>query len=61
MGLKEHREENAFSSIYPHRIGTVSAVRSEEKTDKEGGKYTVYYVKDSDLPFNPEEQMLPGW
>lgn len=60
LGLKEHREENAFSSIYPHRIGTVSAVRSEEKTDKEGGKYTVYYVKDSDLPFNPEEQMLPG-
>lgn len=60
LGLKEHREENAFSGIYPHRIGTVSAVRSEEKTDKEGGKYTVYYVKDSDLPFNPEEQMLPG-
>ncbi|RAZ95237.1 hypothetical protein DK853_31015, partial [Klebsiella oxytoca] len=51
LGLKEHREESAFSDIFPHRLGTVSSVRSEEKTNEETGDYTVYYVKDNELPF----------
>ena len=58
LGLKEHREEAAFEDIFPHRLGTVSSVRSEEQTNKDGKKYTVYYVKDKDLPFNPDEYMI---
>ena len=58
LGLKEHREEAAFQDIFPHRLGTVSLVRSEEQTNKDGKKYTVYYVKDKDLPFNPDEYMI---
>ena len=60
LGLKEHREEAAFQDIFPHRLGTVSSVRSEEQTNKDGKKYTVYYVKDKDLPFNPDEYMIGG-
>lgn len=60
FGLKEYREESAFTEIYPHRIGTVSSVRTEEKNNEETGNYTVYYVKDDDLPFNPEEYMISG-
>lgn len=60
LGLKEHREESAFSDIFPHRLGTVSSVRSEEKTNEETGEYTVYYVKDNDLPFNPDDYMIGG-
>ncbi len=58
LGLKEHREEAAFEDIFPHRLGTVSSVRSEEQTNTDGEKYTVYYVKDKDLPFNPDEYMI---
>lgn len=60
LGLKEHREEAAFQDIFPHRLGTVSSVRSEEQANKDGKKYTVYYVKDKDLPFNPDEYMIGG-
>lgn len=58
LGLKEHREEAAFQNIFPHRLGTVSSVRSEEQTNKDGEEYTVYYIKDKDLPFNPDEYMI---
>ena len=58
LGLKEHREEAAFRDIFPHRLGTVSSVRSEEQTNTDGEEYTVYYVKDKDLPFNPDEYMI---
>ena len=58
MGLKEHREEAAFQDIFPHRLGTVSSVRSEEQTNTDGEEYTVYYIKDKDLPFNPDEYMI---
>lgn len=60
LGLKEHREESAFSDIFPHRLGTVSSVRSEEKTNEETGEYTVYYVKDNALPLNPDDYMIGG-
>lgn len=59
-GLKEYREEAAFSDIYPHRVGTISSVRSDVRINEDTGDYTVYYVKDSDLPFNPDEYMLGG-
>lgn len=58
LGLKEHREEAAFQDIFPHRLGTVSSVRSEEQTNTDGEEYTVYYIKDKDLPFNPDEYMI---
>jgi len=58
LGLKEHREEAAFEDIFPHRLGTVSSVRSEEQTNTDGEEYTVYYIKDKDLPFNPDEYMI---
>ena len=48
----------AFPDIFPHRLGTVSSVRSEEQTNTDGEEYTVYYVKDKDLPFNPDEYMI---
>ena len=60
LGLKEHREEAAFEDIFPHRLGTVSSIRSEEQTNTDGEEYTVYYIKDKDLPFNPDEYMIGG-
>lgn len=59
-GMKEYREESAFSEIYPHRVGTISSVRSEARIDDQGEEYLIYYVKDTDLPFNPDDYMLPG-
>ena len=60
QGLKEYREESAFSEIYPHREGSISSVRSELKTNEETGDFTVWYVKDESLPFNPDEYMIPN-
>lgn len=60
LGLKEYREEAAFAGIFPHRTGTLSATRSEEKTNEETGDFTVYYVSDDELPFNPDDYMLFG-
>lgn len=60
LGLKEHREEAAFANIFPHRTGTISSIRSEEKTNEETGDFTIYYVSDADLPFNPDDYMISG-
>ena len=60
LGLREYREEAAFSEIYPHRVGTVSSVRREPHTNPDTGDYTVYYVKDDELPFNPDDCMIGG-
>ena len=59
-GLKEYREEAAFGEIFPHRVGTISSVRSEVKSNDETGEFTVYYVKDASLPFNPDDYMIGG-
>lgn len=58
-GVKEAWEEASFSGIYPKYIGTVTSVRSEEKTSGEGRKYTVYYIKDSGMGFNPKDYEIP--
>lgn len=58
-GVKEAWEEASFSDIYPKYIGTVTSVRSEEKTSEEGRKYTVYYIKDSGMGFNPKDYEIP--
>lgn len=58
-GVKEETEETAFSEIYPKYIGTVSSVRTEEKTSEEGRKYTVYYFKDNGMNWNPKDYKIP--
>lgn len=58
-GVKEETEEAAFSEIYPQYVGTVSSVRTEEKTSEEGRKYTVYYFKDNGMNWNPNDYKIP--
>lgn len=58
-GIKEGYEADAFSGIFPKYTGTVTSVRSEEKEDEDGRKYTVYYFKDSGMDFNPLDYQIP--
>ena len=58
-GVKEETEEAAFVEIYPQYVGTVSSVRTEEKTSEEGRKYTVYYFKDNGMNWNPKDYEIP--
>ena len=58
-GVKEESEENAFSEIYPKYVGTISSVRTEEKTSEEGRTYTVYYFKDNGMNWNPKDYEIP--
>lgn len=51
----DHYEESAFADIYPHYTGMVTSVRSEEVVGNDGNKFTVYYFKDDNLPFDPNE------
>ena len=57
-GLYEQVEEAAFSEIYPKRVGKVSDVRHIEKKNEK--PYTIYYFKDKELNFNPNDYELPG-
>lgn len=57
-GLYEYVEEDAFAGIFPHYTGSVTAVRSEEKTGDDGNKFTVYYFKDSGMEFDPCENEI---
>lgn len=59
-GLYEYVEEAAFAEIFPHYTGTVSSVRTEEKTGEDGKKFTVYYFKDSGMTFDPCENEIGG-
>lgn len=58
-GVKEETEEAAFAEIFPQYVGTVSSVRTEEKTSEEGRKYTVYYFKDNGMTWNPKDYQIP--
>lgn len=58
-GVKEETEEAAFSQIYPKYIGTVSSVRTEELENEDGRKYTVYYIKDEGMNWNPNDYKIP--
>lgn len=58
-GVKEETEEAAFKAIYPKYIGSISSVRTEEKENEEGRKYTVYYFKDNSMSFNPDDYQIP--
>lgn len=59
-GIIHHYEQDAFSHIYPKRIGTISSVRSEEVADEDGNPFTVYYFKDSGLDFDPNAYEIAG-
>ena len=59
-GIYDHYEQDAFSGIFPRRVGTVSSVRSEEVADDEGNKFTVYYFRDGELDFDPNQYELAG-
>lgn len=54
-GIIHHYEQEAFSGIYPHREGVVSDVREETVTDNDGNPFKIYYFKDNDLPFDPND------
>lgn len=56
----DHYEESAFAGIYPRYTGTVSSVRSEQLTGEDGNKFTVYYFKDDNLPFDPNQYEIGG-
>ena len=57
---KDHYEEAAFADIYPRYTGTVSSVRSETRKGTDGEDFTVYYIKDDALPFDPDDYLMPG-
>lgn len=59
-GIIEHYEETAFAEIFPQYTGTVSSVRTEKKTNEDGREYTIYYIKDDGLEFNPTDYEIPG-
>ena len=59
-GIKDGYEEAAFAGIYPKYVGTVTSVRTEQQTDEEGRDYTIYYIKDSGMDFNPADYEIPG-
>lgn len=60
LGVVEHYEEAAFAHIYPRRVGTISGVRSEVKTNEDGTPFTIYYFEDMELPFDPNEYEIGG-
>ncbi len=59
-GLYEHVEEDAFAGIFPHYTGTVSSVRSQERTGNDGKPFTVYYFKDEGMEFDPCDYEIAG-
>ena len=60
QGIVEHYERDAFTGIYPRRIGTLSSVRSEQQTGEDGNPFTIYYVKDASLTFDPNTYEIGG-
>ena len=59
-GVFHHFEQEAFSGIYPRRVGVVSSVRHEEVTDTDGNPFTIYYFQDNGLTFDPNEYEIGG-
>lgn len=59
-GIIHHYEQSAFADIYPRRVGVVGSVRHEEVKDKDGKPFTIYYFRDNDLPFDPNDYEIGG-
>ncbi len=60
QGVAELAEANAFAGIYPRYIGEVTAIRTKEGNNEDGSKFTIYFIEDAAIPFNPNEYELPG-
>lgn len=48
-----------FEHIYPRRIGTITELRSVDRTEDENNPFIVYFFKDSGLEFKLD-YILPG-
>ena len=48
-----------FDHIYPRRIGTITELRSDNRTEDTNNPFIVYFFKDSGLNFN-SSYILPG-
>lgn len=59
-GIAELVEEAAFANIFPRYVATVSAVRIEQRTSENGSPFTIYYIADNNLPFDPNEYEIAG-
>lgn len=59
-GVIHHYEQEAFSGIYPRRVGTVGSVRQEETKDTDGNPFVIYYFKDDGLTFDPNDYEIAG-
>ena len=59
-GIIHHYEQKAFADIYPRRVGVVTSVRSKQTKDKDGKSFTIYYFKDNDLSFDPNDYEIGG-
>nr|DAV00422.1 MAG TPA: tail protein [Caudoviricetes sp.] len=59
-GVIHHYEKDSFAGIYPRRIGTVSAVGHKEVKGEDGKLFTIYYIQDAGLDFDPNDYQLPG-
>lgn len=59
-GVIDHFERDAFADIYPHRVGSVSSVRSDERMGEDGSPFTVYFFKDDSLNFDPNSYEIAG-
>ena len=59
-GIIHHYEQKAFEDIYPRRVGVVTSVHSKEVKDKDGKPFTIYYFKDNDLNFDPNDYEIAG-
>lgn len=59
-GIIHHYEQSAFANIYPRRVGVVGSVRHEEVKDKDGKPFTIYYFRDNELPFDPNDYEIGG-
>ena len=59
-GVFHHYEQEAFSGIYPRRVGVISSVRWEEVKDPDGNPFTIWYFKDNGLTFDPNDYEIAG-
>ena len=59
-GIIHHYEQEAFSGIYPHYEGSVSDVREKTVTDNDGKPFKIYYFRDENLPFDPNDYEIGG-
>ena len=59
-GIHHHYEKDAFSDIYPRRVGTVTSVRSAQVTDEDGNPFVIWYFRDDTLNFDPNAYELGG-